>query len=152
MINREVSYHIHAQQIDKNQNVRINLKLPLQSAMRTWKWRENVICRGTTTGDSSKDLLSSTTSREAVSSPFNQVFNFFSVSPTLTVSSAVPAAGKFLKEQYFIRKDGKLRISRVAGRDVFMRMFYLAPQLTTFVTIERFCLRYFAPNESTDYD
>ena len=68
----------------------------------------------------------------AVSMPFNQCFNYLAVSP----NAGLGDIGGFLRNQYF--DDG--RLSRRIIRDVFMRCAYIAPQLTTFVLIERTAL------------
>jgi hypothetical protein len=79
-----------------------------------------------------------------VSMPFNQIFNFLVVSRQVTWRTALSASLAFLKSQYFVESHtGRLRVSRVAVRDIFMRCAYIAPQLSTFVTIERLCVDYF---------
>ena len=48
------------------------------------------------------------------------------------------ACGRFLRSQYLTPTG---RLSSTVVRDVFMRCAYIAPQLTTFSTIESACLR-----------
>lgn len=51
--------------------------------------------------------------------------------------------------QYFERDGAKRRLSRRLLRDVAMRCAYNAPQLTTFVVIERACFAYFRKEDAS---
>ncbi|GMI23522.1 hypothetical protein TeGR_g12591 [Tetraparma gracilis] len=73
----------------------------------------------------------------AFSMPFNQCFNYLAVTPSANARDIV----KFLDTQYFERgRGGEKTVSKRLIRDLFMRVAYNAPQLTTFVLIERFAL------------
>lgn len=81
----------------------------------------------------------------ALSMPANQLFNFFAVSPTAGRhgETVIQSAAKFLRSQYLVNDaHGRARLSRLALRDVGMRCAYIAPQLTTFVTVERLFVRW----------
>jgi len=75
-----------------------------------------------------------------ISMPFNQVFNYLAVTPSAGLRD-VPG---FLMSQYV--KDG--RVSKIVIRDLGMRIAYNAPQLTTFLIIERKVLKFFGHNVS----
>ena len=66
-------------------------------------------------------------------------------------SSAVEWAGLSLffctPTQYFERDGAEKRL--LPGRDVAMRCAYNAPQLTTFVVIERACFAYFRKEDAS---
>lgn len=75
------------------------------------------------------------------SMPFNQLFNFMATSPNmgeLSLKEQLRESGAFLREQYVTQ--GR----RLVVRDVFMRIAYMAPQLTTFAAIERLCRSWFS--------
>jgi len=80
----------------------------------------------------------------SLSMPFNQAFNYLAVTPK---SSAGDIVG-FLDTQYFDKTaSGGRKISKRLLRDLFMRIAYNAPQLTTFVVIERAMLEAFCDDD-----
>ncbi|GMH77374.1 hypothetical protein TrST_g9176 [Triparma strigata] len=70
-----------------------------------------------------------------ISMPFNQIFNYLAITP----EAGLRDVGRFLKSQYV--QDGS--ISPRMLRDLGMRIAYNAPQLTTFLIIEKAVLKYF---------
>jgi hypothetical protein len=76
----------------------------------------------------------------AFSMPLNQCFNFLvTARPAALEGGIVRSCTTFLKTQYIGPKGG---LSRTVARDVFMRCAYIAPQLTTYLCIERALLSY----------
>lgn len=82
-------------------------------------------------GDFSASILAA-----GLSMPFNQCFNYLAVTPAASARDIA----KFLDSQYFYQG----RISPRLLRDLGMRIAYNAPQLTTFVVIERMAIDFFA--------
>jgi len=76
-----------------------------------------------------------------LSTPFNQLFNFFATSPeaqALCRRRRMAMALDFLKNQYFIRDShGRLRPSRIMMRDVALRSIYSMGLFGIYATIER---------------
>ncbi len=86
------------------------------------------------------DFVSSIISA-AISMPFNQLFNFIVTTPAAARHAGifVSCAG-FSNTQYLARSPvGRLQLSGTLLRDMFMRCFYIAPQLSTYSAIERLC-------------
>ena len=78
----------------------------------------------------------------AISMPFNQLFNFLAITPAAARQEGILAScAAFLESQYLTRSpSGKAQLSRTLLRDMFMRCFYIAPQLSTYSAIERLCV------------
>jgi hypothetical protein len=76
-----------------------------------------------------------------LSTPFNQLFNFFATSPetqALCRRRRMAMALSFLKNQYFFRdNEGRLRPSRIMLRDVALRSIYSMGLFGIYATIER---------------
>jgi hypothetical protein len=76
-----------------------------------------------------------------LSTPFNQMFNFFATTPeakSLCRRKRFQLAKDFLKDQYFVRgEDGRLRPSRIMMRDVALRSIYSMGLFGIYATIER---------------
>lgn len=87
------------------------------------------------------DFVSSIISA-AISMPFNQLFNFLVITPAATRQEGIfIACVAFLESQYLTRSPaGRVQLSRTLLRDMFMRCFYIAPQLSTYSAIERLCV------------
>ena len=75
-----------------------------------------------------------------LSTPFNQLFNFFATSDAHHLSRVqrLKMAKDFLKGQYFVRTDrGGLRPSRIMMRDVALRSVYSMGLFGIYATLER---------------
>jgi hypothetical protein len=76
-----------------------------------------------------------------ISTPFNQMFNFFATSPEANALCRRKRAGmalQFLKNQYFVAdENGRLRPSRIMFRDVALRSIYSMGLFGIYATIER---------------
>jgi hypothetical protein len=80
----------------------------------------------------------------AMSMPLNQSYNYLvTATPEARSAGVVSSTVGFLKSQYLNKAaDGRVTISRTVARDVFMRCAYIAPQLTTYMFIERGLMAY----------
>ena len=78
----------------------------------------------------------------AISMPFNQLFNFLAITPAAARQEGIFAScAAFLESQYLTRSpSGRAQLSKTLLRDMFMRCFYIAPQLSTYSAIERVCV------------
>ena len=74
----------------------------------------------------------------AISMPFNQLFNFLATAPpSIHSDGLLLSCSRFLRRQYLTRTG---TLSPTIVRDAFMRCAYIAPQLSTYVAIERLCV------------
>ena len=71
--------------------------------------------------------------------PLNQSYNYLvTATPEARSEGILRSTVLFLKSQYLLtEKNGRLTLSRTVARDMFMRCAYIAPQLTTYMCIER---------------
>ena len=75
----------------------------------------------------------------AFSMPLNQSYNYLvTATPEARSEGILRSTVLFLKSQYLLtEKNGRVTLSRTVARDMFMRCAYIAPQLTTYMCIER---------------
>lgn len=81
--------------------------------------------------------FSATILSAAISMPFNQLFNFLTTTHSTHIAEAgiLSSCARFLRTQYLTPAG---RFSATVLRDAFMRVAYIAPQLSTYSAIERF--------------